>query len=382
MHLQLVGRLDPNETFAMFDVENVTNLISGNWIHLELLNIIICQNQDHSHFELPETAPYPSDPDRYKEKIVKLFPNPRQVTFRRRTFQMIEHVPVPHIQPAAKRPRRQRRHVEVLDPLQMEYSATFRSNIHRYEIPDFPNKSIARMIDKLQQEQRPRVVNHFQKLLKGTPTYELVEDAGRRGARKVKISLPPLTRLMCTSLEVFKLMALEGKVTSVTVQDTLFHALINTSRHKEKIFMGEQTVEASMKFAVLFEHEPCPPLLRWHFMRFPDTIPVTKITFEERALCRQYPQAAEIFIRHTLKCIEEYLYLPANCLTTNLSNDYLEISKSEDFYNPADNLNNLSILIRLGSQLKDLLGFEDSTITWIMGRKDQRNQQKTSTFEK
>ena len=372
MHLQLVGRLDPNETYAVFDIENVTNLMSGNWINLELLNIIICQNQDHSHFELAERAEYPSDPERYQEKILITVPNPRQVTFRRRTLQWTEHVPHLTNEPAAKRRRRHRRDVEMLEPLQMEYSATFRSNIHRFEVPDFPNKSVARMIEKMQQEQRLRVVNHFQKLLKGVPNFELIEEPGRRGTRRVKITLPPLTRLMCTSMEVFNIMALGNKVTTLTTQDTLFHALVNTSRHREKVFVGDQSIEASMKFSVLFETEQCPPLLRWHFMRFPDTFPATRITFEERALCRQDPQATEIFLRHTLKCIEEYLYLPPNCLTTNLSNDYLEILKSEDLYNPGDNLNNFSILIRLGAGLKNLLGFEDSTITWIMGRKDQK----------
>jgi hypothetical protein len=373
MHLQLVGRLDPGETYALFDIENVTNLITGNWIHLELLNIIICQDQDHSHFEVPETAPYPSDPDRYKDKVMKVFPKPRHVTFRRRTFQMIEHVPFPQVpEPVAKRLRRERRQAEMLGPLQLEYSATFRSNIHRYEIPDFSNKSIARVIDKLQNEQRHRVQNHFQKLLRSVPTYELAEDARRRGERRVKITLPPLTRLMCTSLELFKLMALETKVTTLNLHDTIFHALVNTSRTKEKIFLGETAADTTMKFSVLYETEQCPQLLRWHFMRFPDTFPATRINFEERAVCRQNPRASEIFIRYTLKCIEEYLFLPPNCLTTNLTNNHLEIVKADSFYNPSDNLNNFSILIRLGEELRDLLGFEDSTITWIMGRKDQK----------
>ena len=382
MHLQLVGRLDPNETYAIFNIEKVTNILSGNWINLELLNIIICQNQDHSHFDLPETAPYPVDPIRYQEKISFSIPKPRQVTFRRRTFQLTDQVTLPLLPQEAspslpaKRPRRLRRAVN-LDPLQMEYSAIFKANIHRFEISDFPNSSIARVIDKMQNDQRPRIINHFQKLLKSWPSYEILsEPSTRRGAKRIKITLPPLTRLMCTSHEIFKLMGFENQIIALTVQGTSYYVLLNSSRTSEKIFTGKVAAETLMKFSVLYESENCPELVRWHFMRYPDTFPATIVTFDETALCRQNPRAAEVFLRLTLECIEEFMALPANCLTTSLTDNYLEIKKTVEFYNSSDNSNNFSILIRLGQRLQELLGFEDDTLAWTMGKKDQKYQLK------
>jgi hypothetical protein len=382
MHLQLVGRLDPNETYAIFNIEKVTNILSGNWINLELLNIIICQNQDHSHFDLPETAPYPVDPIRYQEKISFSIPKPRQVTFRRRTFQLTDQVTLPLLpqdsSPSlpAKRPRRLKRAVN-LEPLQMEYSAIFKANIHRFEIPDFPNSSIARVIDKMQNDQRLRIINHFQKLLKSWPSYEIMsEPSTRRGAKRIKITLPPLTRLMCTSHEIFKLMGFEDHIIALTVQGTSYYVLLNSSRTTEKIFTGKIAAETSMKFSVLYESENCPELIRWHFMRYPDTFPATIVTFDETALCRQNPRAAEVFLRLTLQCIEEFMALPSNCLTTSLTDNYLEIKKTVEFYNASDNTNNFSILIRLGQRLQELLGFEDSTLAWTMGKKDQKYQLK------
>ena len=380
MHLQLVGRLDPNETYAIFNIEKITNILSGNWINLELLNIIICQNQDHSHFDSPETAPYPVDPIRYQEKVLFSIPKPRQVTFRRRTFQLSDQVTLPLMPttqespPAAKRSRRLKRAIQ-LEPLQMEYSAIFKANIHRFEIADFPNSSIARVIEKMQTDQRPRIINHFQKLLTSWPSYEIMsEPATRRGAKRIKITLPPLTRLMCTSHEIFKLMGFENQIVALTVQGTSYYVLLNSSRTSEKIFTGKLAAETAMKFSVLYESENCPQLLRWHFMRYPDTFPATPITFAETALCRQNPRAAEVFLRLTLECIEEFMALPSNCLTTSLTDNYLEIKKTVEFYNSSDNSNNFSILIRLGARLQELLGFEDDTLAWTMGKKDQKYQ--------
>ena len=377
MHLQLIGRLDPNETYAMFNIENVTNILTGNWINLELLNIIICQDQDHSHFESSETAPYPTDPNRYQDKIFVTIPKPRQVKFRRRTFQITDQVPMPLSQdaPAVAVPlkrQRLRRSIQ-LSPLQMEYSAIFKANIHRFDIADFPNNSVARLIDKLQNDQRLRIVNHFQKLLKSWPSYELISDlSSRRGPKKVKIVLPSLTRLMCTSREMFKLLGFENQIVALNVQGTAYFALMNSSRFDEKIFIGESAVETAMKFSVLYESETCPQLLRWHFMRYPDTFPATIVTFDESALCRQNFRLAEMFLRLTLECVEEFMALPSNCLTTTLTDNYLEIKKTPEFYNQSDNTNNFSILLRLGDRLQELLGFENSTIAWTLGKKDQK----------
>jgi hypothetical protein len=377
MHLQLVGRLDPNETYAIFNIENVTNILSGNWINLELLNIIICQDQDHSHFEVAERAPYPTDPNRYQEKILVSIPKPRQVTFRRRTFQLTEQVVPPLgesttalVTPPVKRFRRS----VPLEPLQMEFLAIFKSNIHRFEIADFPNSSIARVIEKLQNEQRPRIINHFQKLFTSWPSYELISDPStRRGSKRVKITLPPMTRLMCTSQEIYKLMGLEQHISPLNVQGTNYFALLNTSRTEEKIFIGELSADTAMKFSVQYESELCPQLLRWHFMRYPDTFPATIVTFAEAALCRQNPRAAEMFLRLTLECVEDYMALPFNCLTATLMDgNFVQMTKAPEFYNPSDNSNNFSILIRLGEKLQELLGFEDNIIAWTLGKKEQK----------
>jgi hypothetical protein len=368
MHLQLVGRLDPNETYAIFNIENVTNIITGNWVNLEILNVIICQDQDHSHFESTEKASYPVNPARYKEKILLSIPKPRQVTFRRRTFLMTDQVTLPSEQPPR---RRQKRNVN-LDALQMQYSAIFKSTILRFDIVDFPNASIARIIERLQQEQRPRVINHFQKLLKGAPSYELVVAEPNRRSKKVKITLPPLTRLMCSSKYMFSLLGLESQIDVTTFQKTQYFSLNNTSRMAEKIFLSDHVVDAAMKFTVLFESEACPSEFRWSFMRYPDVLAPTLVNFEEDALCRQNPRATEAFLRLTLLSIQKNMALPSGCFTTGLTDNYIEIKKTVEFYNQYDHINNFHLVIRLGEKLQELLGFEENLITWSMGKRDQR----------
>ncbi len=370
MHLQLVGRLDPNESYAIFNIENVTNLISGNWINLEILNLIICHSADHNHFEEIETAPYPIDPSRYKEKIFVKIPKPRQVAFRRRTFQLTDVVPYP-TSGQLNRARRARRS-KFLEPLQMEYSAIFKSNIHRYDIADFPNNSVSRVIEKLAHEQRPRIVNHFQNLFKSWPSYEIINLPTRRGQNRVKITLPPQTRFMSASKEFFVHLGLATQIVSVSVQNQSYWALVNASRDDAKIFQSDQVIETTMKFSYLYENENCPQSLRIHFMRFPDTFQSTLVTFEESSLCRDYPPAAQAFLQQTLLCIEEFMALPANCLKAILTDGYVEIKKAPEFHNAADSTNNFSLIIRLGEKVQELLGFVDSSITWTLGRTDQK----------
>ena len=85
MHLQVTGRLDPGETYALIDLDVGNILPRGQSVKLDLVNIIICNQEGHSHFEPDEKAEYPKDPNRYPEIITVKLPRPRPLTFRRRT---------------------------------------------------------------------------------------------------------------------------------------------------------------------------------------------------------------------------------------------------------------------------------------------------------
>jgi len=59
MLLQLTGRLDPEEIYAIIDLDGADLVAhsappSQDYVELELVNLTICHNPDHNHF-----APFP-----------------------------------------------------------------------------------------------------------------------------------------------------------------------------------------------------------------------------------------------------------------------------------------------------------------------------------
>jgi hypothetical protein len=85
MLLQLVGHLDAGETYALVSLENA-DLVphsappSNDLVELELVNIIICQNAAHNHFEaFPPKAEYPTPATKYRDKITIKVPRPQHL---------------------------------------------------------------------------------------------------------------------------------------------------------------------------------------------------------------------------------------------------------------------------------------------------------------
>ena len=181
MHLQVTGRLDPGESYATIDLDATNILPRGQFLTLELVNIIICRQEDHSHFEEAQRAEYPEDPSRYPESLTVRRPRPQPLTFRRRTALHDPHLEVPTAEaepePAGEAEadadeelQRERRQVrpapapapeeeEELTPLgemEMEYSASFRYPIFEFEIANFRQLSLDSLIERvLQGKQGP-----------------------------------------------------------------------------------------------------------------------------------------------------------------------------------------------------------------------------------
>ena len=85
MLLQLLGRLDPEESYAIISVPE--NILPQKTFTLELISIDFCHEATHeaSHFPAAETATFPEAPP-YEEYIEVRVPRPRPVVHRRRTM--------------------------------------------------------------------------------------------------------------------------------------------------------------------------------------------------------------------------------------------------------------------------------------------------------
>ncbi len=192
MLLQLTGRLEPGDTHATIDVD-VASIFSGKKaIVLSLLNISFCSQVDHNHFPPDVTALYPVDPDGYKETI----------TVVQRLKRSAEEEP--------EVDREKRRTTASVLPMEIRYYAGFRKIIFDFVIANFKNQSPKTLVEQtLNVEHSRATANHFQQLLTHPLRYELTE-SNERSQKKVQISLPPLTRLLCNLASFFGLLGFEA----------------------------------------------------------------------------------------------------------------------------------------------------------------------------
>ena len=384
MLLQLVGCLEAGETYARVNLE-AADLVphsappSNDYVELELVNIIICQNAAHNHFEpFPPTAEYPRSDTDYQEKITIKVPRPQPLVHRRRTryFTFPEDAP-PSV--AVKRSKRTLpRGIGSLGDYQVEYKARFNSPLHTFDVTPLNILSPAGLVKKLQEQARPRIERHFQRLLADLPSYELdTTGSTRRSSYKIKITLPPQTRQFCSHKEIFTILGFENQIseedTGVEITSTKW-ALVNNSTTEKKVFLSEHFVDTATLINVLLVSKKISfqaETIYFYFGRYPTMFPPTYLNFTEEALCSKNPAATSYFFQLLLECIVDQLGLPAQSLRVTLNDKQLLFSKDPRLEKTEDHTNNFNFYARFGPKIEEKLGLSSPGVIWRLngGRK-------------
>ena len=399
MHLQVTGRLDPGETYALIDLDVGNILPRGQSVKLDLVNIIICNQEGHSHFEPDEKAEYPKDPNRYPEIITVKRPRPRPLTFRRRTRLHVARLdpPLPpeqqqqHQQQEQEEEEQQkqqqeeeqeeerfRRNVpeegeggeEEIGDMDLVYTAAFRESIFEFDVLGFPQLSLDQLVNNiLQGRQSSTCFSHFQRLLHHSPVYELFDSESaedqRQRKKKVRIILPPLTRLMCGTRHFFTYLGMQSLVEQVG-EKQLF-ALVNSSATTSKIFVSPNGQSTALKFG-FYDRNFRPPEKYTLFFQRLNPVVSSRVSLAE--FCNKSSLATAKLFSLLLNFIIEALGLPHGSLRAFLYDEEEEIlilDKSDALLHNDDSQNNFTVSFKSGLRLKGLLGLVDSSdIMWKM----------------
>lgn len=378
MHLQITGRLDPGETFATFplDAAYIIPAKNASRLELELINVIICKQENHTHFDPPPTEKYPEDPNRYPETVRIVRPRPQPLVFRRRT--------AIH-EPNLRLPARTRRNVEdaddndndddenidpnILSEMEVHYSASFREPIFEFKIFDFPKLSLDNLIlTVLEVTFVSAVVSHFQQLLQQQPRFELLDDPGEerdRRARKkiVRIVLPPQTRFMCSSQDFFTYLGMDEE--AKPIENTGMFGLENDDSEIFKVFESRESQPISLKFKFRGRNLDAPESFTVYFQKMNSLVSSTiKIT----DFCRQNSLATSTFFQRILNFAVEALDLPGGSLKVFLLDDLktLEFDLSAEHIRAENSSDNFRIFFKFGTKIGELLGLAVDEYTWIL----------------
>jgi len=371
MHLQITGRLEPGETYAQIELDAANILPKGEFVTFELVNIIICKQEDHTHLEGEQKADYPVDPNRYAEVVTIKRPRPQPLTFRRRTT-----VHVPHLEPPQQRARRDAgdnddndddNNENELGDMDLMYAAAFRESIYDFEIENFGELYLESLVNTvLQGKQGPACFGHFQRLLEHQPIYQLVDPANeeekKKRKKRVQITLPPLTQLTCMDPSFFKYLGMENVASRIG--ETNMFGLVNPELKTSKIFISTEAHLTALKFS-FYGDRAAPEKYDIFFQRLN---PIISSKVSLRKFCNKNALATTKLFQMILNCIVEALNLPLDSLKAFLLEDEttLLLDKADHLLHAEDSADNFRISFKFGLRLQDLLGLEQSSVTWIL----------------
>jgi hypothetical protein len=386
MLLQLTGRLDPGETYALVDLEGAELVAhsappSLDYAEFELVNIVICQRSDHNHFEaFPPQADYPLQPDGWKAKIKIKVPRPLPLVHRRRTrYFTFPEDPEPTVgnPPPIKRFKRSPQPAPRVVPLtayQVEYRARFSVPTLTAHVGDpAAMNTVAKVIKQLHNTFRPKIEKHFQRLLLTSPSFELnLAESTRRNLYKIKITLPAQTRLLCSHKDYLVLLGFGSQIVqeSLIGNTDLKWGLVNTSRTEAREFLSDEPVETATIHGVLLTTKRLSMLatenLYFYFERSPYNTPNTYLNFAEEAMCLQNPPATAYFFQLLLDCVVQMLSLPRQSLRVRLDfkerKNWLFFFKDTTLEATDDLVSNFNIYARFGTEIMEKLGLKNPSI--------------------
>ena len=378
MLLQLTGSLEPGETYATIDLDAASILPKNSSVILELVNVIICKQEGHSHFDPVPVAAYPDDPERYPESITVRQSRPKPLTFRRRTTLHVPHLDPPSVEPTEREEQARNRRAlvpheeeaageEELGDMDFVYEAVFRLPIFEFGVQNFPELSLDLLINSvLQSRQSPAVHSHFQRLLPFAPVYELVDDHEedrRQRKKKVRVTLPPLTRLMCGDREFFDYLGMHD--VAVKIDDTDFYGLVNESSTIPRVFLSTESQPTALKFSFYSRANRPPDSFDLLFQRLNPFVS-SKVSLKK--ICNKNSLATSRLFQMTLNCVTEALDLPENSLRVYLLDDEttVEFDKETRLLHAEDSTDNFRVSFKFGLRLADLLGLNRDDFLWIL----------------
>jgi len=346
MHLQLTGRLEPGETHATIALD-AGDIFSGKKaIVLTLLNVSFCSQIDHDHFPPPVTAMYPVNPNRYQETVTVLKRSRREI--------LVDDEP------------REKRSSELL-PMQLRYYAGFRKIIFDFEIVDFKSKSPRTIIEQVLAGQHSQAtMNHFQQLLKHSPRYELTE-SNERSKKKVQISLPPLTRILCNKQSFFGLLGYEPpQLKKMEATDVWY--LENSDRTQSEVFLATTAVNTNLNFSYHLGKYAAENKYTINFQRLdPNFSSILSLD----SFCERNATASLKLFQHVLEATIEILGLPSDSLQAKLvTADVISLDKVESLKNASDSEDNFGLNIEMGTDIHELIGTISDTVSWSLKKLD------------
>jgi len=357
MHLQLTGRLDPGESCAIIDFEGINPFYEHKQISVSLLNVVFCDQHEHTHFPEPVKARYPVDPDRYQETI----------TVKRPRRNVFKHDDDEHHVAADSLQQRNRREVSSdLEPTQVIYFAGFRKVIADFVITEFKTHSPLTLIDNvLKPKQSVESMAHFQQLLHHPINYQLVEESDLPlGQRKVQITLPPLVRILCHDSNFFSLLGYDlDQLQKMPTRNIWF--IENSERNNSKIFLAKKSVIPQLRFA--FRLDTKKPAADSYTLNVQRLNPNFSSQLSLDTFCNKNAHATLRFFKLIVEGTVEILGLPIDSLEVKfLTNDVIVFEKAARLVNEFDSKDNFGLTIKLGSKIEDQLGLKQDTLFWSL----------------
>lgn len=378
MLLQLTGSLEPGETYATVELDAAAILPKSSTVILELVNVIICKQEGHNHFDPVPVADYPDDPERYHESITVRQSRPKPLTFRRRTTVHVPHLDPPSVS-TTEQTEEQVRYRRALVPqegaadaelgdMEFVYEATFRQSIFEFEVQNFPDLSLDILVNGvLQNRQSSAAHSHFQRLLPFAPVYELVddheEDRSRQRKKKVRVTLPPMTRLMCGDREFFGYLGMHDLAEKI--DNTPFYGLVNESSAIPRVFLSTESQPTALKFS-FYSRETRPP--DTYNLLFQRLNPFVSSKVSLKTFCNKNSLATSRLFQMSLNCVTEALDLPENSLRVYLLDDEttVEFDKETSLLHAEDSTDNFRVSFKFGLRLRDLLGLNTDEFLWVL----------------
>ena len=154
MLIQLTGKLDPGESYAVVNVNE--RILPEKSFSLELVSLSFCHNQEHedTHFPVQEQGTYPVGPA-YEEYVTINVPRPRLALHRRRTMYYVpyfedEDESLQRFVRSASPPLKRVKRNDDIGLMEVHYVAGYNKNACDFKVTDFSNQSPSQIAEKLQ----------------------------------------------------------------------------------------------------------------------------------------------------------------------------------------------------------------------------------------
>ena len=248
--VQIITKWKENDNTFVFDISKFKNYYKSV-TKIEIVNLLICEDETHAHFEHPkDTGTYPTDED-YQNKIRVSVPRPRTVEHRRRTIYFVPNLNL-ETEPLAEdltehvRVRRQiepkRFKRELIEPNAIESTIKFEKSQISTRFTVKPDEFVDRIVPKINTSHFAKTSrNNFNSLLFGVFSIKKTSEI-ETDTPSFQITLPARTALVAKCPEFFNALGFENQI-NYLVQG--MHGFKNTT-NTPITFDGKQIPNSNM----------------------------------------------------------------------------------------------------------------------------------------